>query len=804
MAKKEKRIQDIYNLTPMQNGMLFHHLAAGESNVYFEQTVFIISGQLDARLLEESFRTIILRHDVLRTVFRSDKLERPQQFVLKNRKFDLHVADISQSPAEEQHNLLEEYKAGDSEKGFDPARDMLMRTALFKTGANRYRLVWSLHHILMDGWCLGIIIGELMQVYMALKEGSTPSLNPVIPYRRYIDWLDKQDNDEGLTYWREYLMGFDRSTGLPGKTTSNEEQRGYELKEMSLDLEGTIVSALGRTAQKAGTTISTLFQTAWGILLQCYNNCNDVVYGMVVSGRPPEIDGVESIVGLFINTVPIRIRTDEQATFAHLLNRIREESGPSKRHEHISLAEIQTNSELKSNLFDHIMVFENFPVEENVKKAGSNKRLGFQIEDMDSFEQTSYDLNILINPGDTFTVKFSYNSLVYSSRSIEAAAGYFQHILQQVANNPLMKAADIQLLMDTQKKRLLHNFNDTSADYPDTFTIMEMVEKQARKTPDRMAVTFKNTHTTYGKLMDGVGQLAALLRTHGVTAGSLVAVTTERCTELPTCILAILAAGGAYLPISTNSPWERSKYILEDSGSRLVLAPTSLSRPWGVEEPQETDIICLEEIDLLKGDAPDTSTKYGITNHESPEDFHTSATGTHMQSDRSDSSRNPAYAIYTSGSTGQPKGVLVEQRSVINRLNWMQRAYPIGGNDVILQKTPVVFDVSVWELFWWAFQGAALHLLEMGGESNPEALVEAIGKHRITTMHFVPSMLTAFLAHIKDARVYHRLSGLRQVFASGEALGEHQVIDFNSLLYDTNGTKLINLYGPTEATVDVS
>ncbi|NIM16119.1 MAG: amino acid adenylation domain-containing protein [Candidatus Aminicenantes bacterium] len=434
---------------------------------------------------------------------------------------------------------------------------------------------------------------------------------------------------------------------------------------------------------------------------------------------------------------------------------------------------------------------------------------------------SQFDMTLLcVEIGSRMFLTFEYCTRLFKESTIERFIRYFKCMVLSVLDNPDQKIRGIEIVSREDKERILYNFNDTAADYPKEKTIHQSFEEQVERTPERIAVvgsrqgvappadkgavgkerrTGEVLHLTYRELNEKSDQLAHLLIEKGALAGDIIAIMAERSVEMMIGIFAILKAGGAYLPIDPGYPGERIQYMLCDSNTSVLLTNK------GGEKKSEIRISKHEtnSNDQNSNDQNKISTPIVLNfenlNFEFVSNFEFRASNLYS---------SLAYVIYTSGSTGKPKGVMVEHRSVINRLNWMQRAYPLGQSDRILQKTPVVFDVSVWELFWWSFQGASLCLLGHGDEKSPEAIVEAIRQQGVTTMHFVPSMLTTFLDYLEEYeyRDTRDLRSLRQVFASGEALGSHQVKRFNRLLGigNINKTRLINLYGPTEATVDVS
>lgn len=312
-------LQRAYPLSPMQEGMLFASLLQETSSVYIEQITLFLCGRVDRSLLQESFRKVIQRYDALRTAFVYENLQKPRQVVLKERRFDLDFGDVSHLGEAERECRLEGIRRADRERGFDLARDPLLRAALIKTGDGSYQLLWSFHHIILDGWCVGIILNDLFQVYRSLQHGLPVAETPAVPYANYINWLLKQDREEGPKYWQNYLAGYEPPSTLPRIGETAKDRRPYRLEEHRLLIESATTARMCALARHCRVTVNTLFQTLWGVLLQKYNQNRDAVFGAVVSGRPPEIDGIESMVGLCINTVPVRISTSPGERFSALL-----------------------------------------------------------------------------------------------------------------------------------------------------------------------------------------------------------------------------------------------------------------------------------------------------------------------------------------------------------------------------------------------------------------------------------------------------------------------------------------------------
>ena len=571
--KKEKRIEKIYSLTPMQEGMLFHFLKDEDAVFYFEQYLFTLKGDVDVSILEKSFNILIKRHDILRTQFVYDKIQNPKQVVIEDLKLDIYFEDISRLTEEKKKAYLVSLKKEDMEKGFDLTGEILMRVYVIKTGADSYRLLWNTHHITMDGWSNGVFVDELIEVYIALKRGERPRLKPTVPFRNYVKWLEKQDKAGGINYWRQYLEGYTHSAALPELITSPANGK-YEGCENDFHIDERLTSGLTGMAADFQVTLNTVFQTLWGLLLHIYNNTDDVVFGTVVSGRPPEIDGIEKMVGLFINSIPVRIKSSPGQLFSQLLTDVHKNAAKSKSYEYLPLADIQECAALKRTLINHLLTFENYPVEAHMRDAGKVKGLGFGIEEIDMFDQINYNFDIIVIPGKSLSVKFSFNRLVYEPGYVKQVEFHFRQLIDQVVDNPHIPLGVIDILSKEEKKQLLIEFNNTSSCFPDHKTIHELFEDRVGTGPDRIAaVSAVHLHLTYRQLNEGADRLANYLDFEKkIQPGRPVGILMERSCDYITAILGILKAGGAYAPISLSFPPERIKYVVDDAAINVVIS----------------------------------------------------------------------------------------------------------------------------------------------------------------------------------------------------------------------------------------
>jgi amino acid adenylation domain-containing protein len=769
----------------MQSGMLFHALKNKHSRAYFEQMTFRLKGNINSDLLQQSFDIIFARYDILRTVFRVEKLEEPMQFVLKQRNFKLYFEDISHLSETGKNTYVEEFAEKDREKGFDLIRDILMRASLFKMGADVYTLTWSFHHILMDGWCLGIIYEELIFVYGLLKAGRPIELEPAAPYVNYINWLEQQDKKKGLEYWENYLEGYEQGAGIPGMKPGD---RHYRLEVYDVVIAGKETRALNTIARKNRVTVNTVFQTLWGILLQKYTNSNDVVFGAVVSGRPPEIKGIEKMVGLFLNTIPIRIKNRGEDNFLQLLNKVQEETAQSKNYEYVSLAEVQAKTSLKGSPIDHIMAFENLPMEEELDNASVSIGGGlddqFAIQDVTQHSQTNYDFNVIIIPRDSLVVRFNYNSRIVEKEFIGKLGLHLKEIVRQVLDNPGILVKEIGIITEEEKQQVLFDFNQTAVDYPADKTIHELFAEQAERTPGHTAVNGRGQggggrvcHLSYGELNKRSGQLAHVLREKGVGPDVIVGITADRSLELIIGILGILKAGGAYLPIDPGYPWERVQYMLRDSNAGVLLTNKGGNGKSEIRiSKHETN-----PNDRNSNDQNEVKTSIVLDFEHLNLEFRASNLR----------SLDLAYILYTSGSTGRPKGVMVEHRNVV-RLVKNTDYIQFREGDRLLQTGAVEFDASTFEIWGSLLNGLSLYIVAENEILAAEQLGEIIQKYDIGIM-WLTSPLFNQLSGI-DIEIF---KGLRNLPVGGDVLSPVHIDKVRSRFPQLD---IINGYGPTENT----
>ncbi|MBD2690475.1 non-ribosomal peptide synthetase [Anabaena catenula] len=768
-----KNIDDVYPLSPMQAGMLFHSLLAPESGVYCEQTSFELHGALNVPAFVQAWQQVIARHPILRTGCVWENLEKPLQVVGRQVKFPWQEEDWWGVEPKEQQQKLAALLIADRQRGFELSQAPLMRLLLIRLSEQVYHFTWSHHHILLDGWSVPIIFQEVITYYKAFCQSQNIYLESPRPYRDYIAWLQQQNLSQAEVFWRNILNGFTTPTPIGIKPIT---QHLTDNGEQEIKLSAVTTSALESLAKQHQLTLNTLVQGAWALLLNRYSSEEDIVFGATVSGRPPCLPKVEAMVGLFINTLPVRVQIDPEQFLLSWLKQLLAQQVEARQYEYTPLSEIQKWSDIPpgSPLFESIVVFENYPVEASLLEPDIN----LEIKNRRSFERTNYPLTMSAVPGEELLLKIAYQqsdllaaALRYrlDSATIKRMLGHLQTLLVGMATNPHQRLKDLSLLTADEQNQLLIEWNNTQIDYPQDQCIHQLFEAQVEKTPNAVAVVFENEQLTYRELNTRANQLAHYLQKLGVIPEVLVGICVERSLEMIIGLLGILKAGGAYVPIDPAYPQERLGYMLTDAQVSVLLTQKHLLETLPAHNAQTL------YLDQDKNLFITQSTANPISNT---------------------TSENLAYVIYTSGSTGKPKGAMNTHKGLCNRLLWMQDTYQLTASDRVLQKTPFSFDVSVWEFFWPLLTGASLVIAKPGGHQDSRYLVELIAQEKITTLHFVPSMLQVFL----EETDLEKCGTIKQVICSGEALS----FDLQKRFFERLNAELHNLYGPTEAAIDVT
>lgn len=763
-------IERIYSLTPMQEGMLFHSLMENDSETYFEQVSFEINGALDTEAFEKSFNILIDRHEVFRAIFIYKKMKNPKQVIIKKRTASINFEDISSTAGDLKTDIIKEFLNKDRLKGFDLSKDMPARISVLRIESGLFKVVFSFHHIIMDGWSLGIVFRELFQIYNSLVGNVPANLSSVKSFGEYIKWLEKQDVEEAAVYWTDYLTDYEEQAVVP-KYRKQDSADKYKKEEYVFSYDESLTKSLTNIANSNKSTLNNVFLAIWGILLQRYNNSTDVVFGSVVSGRTPEISEIESMVGLFINTSPVRVKCSDTCSFSELVLYIRDNWLNSGKYDYYPLSNIQSKTNLKEKIINHIVAFENYPLEENTRGFLEGRdSFGITIGNLEIFEKTNYDLNVIVFPGDSLTVRLVYNSQVYSIDIIERIGGHLKQLAAQVVSNPEREICTIDILTEHERNKLLFDFNNTMSFYPKDKTIQALFEEQVSKAQDKIAVVFGESKLTYCQLNKKSNQLARMLREKGVGPDTVVGIMLERSLEMIIIILGILKAGGAYLPIDTGYPSERVFSIISDSGSQLLITNN------GLFIKIEGTLSKLPNLEIFFADEIRSQLSYYIDSN--------------LQN--INNSANLAYVMYTSGSTGKPKGNLTSHFNItriVKDTNYLE----VSENDVFLQLSNYAFDGSAFDIFCALLNGGKLVLVDKSTVLNMSELSRLINNQEISVFF----VTTALFNTLVDINI-ECFKNIRKVLFGGERVSLTHV----KKAFDFMGAgKILHMYGPTESTV---
>lgn len=754
---KRDQVQDMYYLSPMQEGMLFHTLHHQEKGFYVEQMDMNVKGTLRHDLLEKSMNIIVERYDIFRTVFLHEKVKRPVQVVLKNRPFQLDVVDIQDLSESEQLERIDRFKQKDQLRGFDLSKDLLMRASVFQTGPSSYRWIWSYHHILLDGWCFGLVVQELFAIYHALLHDIPYRLEPVKPYKEYIHWLEKQDKQASLEYWTQSLAGFEgQSTFKEQRKQTNE----HELGEIEWAMSKEETAALSELALQQNATLSSALQSAWSILLSRYQRSNDVLFGTVVSGRPSDLAGVDRMVGLFINVIPRRIQLTDQMTFRSLLSETQQQSLAAEPHQYIPIYDIQAKVG-QQQLIDHIVVFENVPA---AKKDEQESLLGFTVEDMNVYEKSNYDLNLLASPGEQLQLKLAFNQRAFDPAFVRKLKDQLTLLIKGAIKHPDQSVHTLTLVTKQEKQRMLEEWNAPELEH-DQLYLTKWFEHNVRKQPNAVALSAGDHTMTYAELNEQANRLARHLQKNGVGHQTVTAILAERTPELIVSLLAVLKAGATYVPIDPDYPESRIQYMLKDSGATHLLTHSSFISQTRSLAFDGTYLFA-DDQEILLMSSENLSLEAGLD--------------------------DTAYIMYTSGTTGQPKGIMTTHSNiarVVKNTNYLT----ILETDTLLSLSNSVFDGFTFDVYGALLNGAKLVLPQKETILDMGKLTELIKGEHISVM-FVPTALFHLL--VDEGTDWMR--GVRKVLFGGERASVQHV----RKAFDVMGKgRLLNVYGPTESTV---
>lgn len=745
--------KEYYRLSPAQTRLFLTHQFDSQSLAYNMPSVYKFKGQLDKVRLQETVTRLIRKHEALRTIFKTvDNL--PVQIVSKNFDFDLEIYD---------DEPLVDAALTKFIRPFDLQKDVMIRLGVWN-GDENYLLV-DVHHIVTDAISHGLLIADFWSMYNG-KEGND---HVQLSYKDFAEWhygqVEKEAYLRKKSFWTNEFEGEIPLLDLP-QDFSRPEIKSFEGHTIAERIAGKTYDDIVALRKEASVTSYMLFLSVYGILLSKLSGQEEIVIGTPSAGR--NTAETHNMVGVFINMLPLKLQFSSSTSFRDLLGKVKEKvlavlDNQDFPYEEMVDAINPPRDASRNPLFDVMFSLD-------VGSNDTSRSSELELTPYDNENNISkFDLSLLVDEvPEAFLMNFEYAGKLFEQERIEKYISYFHNILAMVTEDASVTIGAIDLV-SKQDLEQIEGFNQTAFEFDRDQTVIDLFRANSLNNPDNVAIQDSEKSITYKEFNHRTNLLAHELIDRGIQTNDIVAVHMDRSVDFMLSVFAIMKAGAAYLPIPPSIPSKRIDYMLEDSEVTLVLT-------------NEHELAGYQNLNINTVDHEDQE-DLGDTGKLSPDNY--------------------AYVIYTSGSTGTPKGVIINQASLMNRINWMQTNYPLDNEDTVLQKTPLIFDVSVWELFWWSIAGATLSILPEGEEKDPYQLINHIAENNITTLHFVPPMMRLLL-EVLDQDNLSKLQSMRRVFASGEALLSQDVNTFNRLLLKENGTQLINLYGPTEATIDVT
>ncbi|WP_046004123.1 non-ribosomal peptide synthetase [Pseudoalteromonas rubra] len=763
----EDKIDDLYPATAMQQGLLFY--SELEKDSYVEQVMMQFEG-LDLARFKSAWTAVVDKHVIFRTAFKGGMSQAYHQVVYSDVELPWFVHDLSTHTDCEQVNQIEQTRSDIKLRGLDLQCAPLMQFDLFILGDGSCQVLWTHHHALLDGWSIPVVYGDVMANYKALSAGGCLTRDVDLSYRHYVAWLAQQNTTQALTYWRETLSLVDVATPLPLITQADANQVSAQVHTYPIELDPEQTRQLNTLANASCTTLSTLLNAAWALLLSRYSQEQTVVFGSTVSGRPAELVDVETTVGLFINTLPAVVVVEDDVPVVDWLQRLHREHNVRDEFGYLPLTEIQRQSDLAASLFDSLVVFENYPASDAMADAVADSDI--RLVDTRFYDGTNYSVNVTAALSSTLAVTLEVQQHLLCRDQVAQIAGHLKNLLLNLAAGAALTVGEIDMLSETDKAHQIDELNDRHIAYRTDTLIHTLFEEQVAQRPDATAV-FDKEQTSYAQLNRDAEMVATYLAGKGVKARDRVAICMDRSVTTVAVVLGILKVGAAYVPLDPELPSERKAYMLKDSGAVLLLTDQPQS---GVEFAGEIET-CQVEVILS---VPGTELVHARANI-TPSDL--------------------AYIVYTSGTSGRPKGVMVEHGAMLARYEGWRQAFNLTKTPPrILQMAGVAVDIFLGDIVKSLGSGGALVMCNKETIISAPAMYTLIEQHRVTFGDFVPSVLRNLIEHAENNQVL--LDSFKHILVGSEAWHGHELSRLQKLI--AADAQVFNIYGQTESVIDVS
>ena len=770
-------IEDIYPLSQMQEGILFHTLLHQDTAAYIEQYRFNLLGDIDINIVKATFDELTSRHAILRTAFVYENIEEPVQVVLKKRKIRFDYLELTTRDFD---TVIASAAKDDAEEKFDLASSSLMRIHIFKLGSKRFHFIWTWHHILMDGWSFNLLTKEFFKIYDQILNFGQCNLPLPRPFKEYINYVQSKNILKTQLFWKDYLKDVNSKTRIPqcldGRHLAN-NVIAEDFEKILVRLDHIQKNKIEKICASLNVTLSSFVKTTWGICLAKLNESKQVVYGEVVSGRPHQIEDVENMVGLFINTVPVKVEFHPKDVFEDLVKQIHVQSLEKIDHCHYPLAKLKSDYGPSLN-FDHIMIYQNFPVWSKIDQKGSESQLNIHLSkggdivltDLNIANQlTEYPFIIEIQERNELIFIFDFNKRLFRHGFVNRLAEYLKNVIEQVIRNSRISIASIEIITLAEKSQILKQFNPFITTIP-TDTFIDRFANQVSSTPDKIALIYGNHYLTYKEIQEEADNITnILLGQYQVKKGDMIGFSFNKSNRAISIIIGILKSGGVYVPLNVDDPIERIRLMLNESNLKILIVD-----PHNYEKFKKISSNIL--LWCINKDLP-----IGNVRHAKPKL----------------TSKDLAYIIFTSGTSGLPKGVMIDHGALSSKLTSEQKVLSLSGSNYIVNTSSFSFDPAFQEALLPLSVGACVVMPEQNFLEDVYTFLDFITKTAVTDLPGTPAHISLLVDH------HHELkqTAIKRIYCGGDNLTKKLVHRIKDALPDVI---IYNFYGPTEVTIDAT